>query len=54
MASHQLIDDYLARLAQRLPADAVDELADGITETWQHHLAAGRSPHGLIPLPHRP
>ncbi len=41
MASHQLIDAYLAALARRLPADTVDELADGLTETWQHHLDAG-------------
>lgn len=41
MAGHQLIDDHLTRLARRLPADTVDELADGLAETWQHHLAAG-------------
>jgi hypothetical protein len=41
VAGHQLIDDHLSRLARRLPADTVDELADGLTETWQHHLAAG-------------
>ena len=44
MASHQLIDAHLAVLARRLPADAVEELADGLTETWQHHLAAGLPP----------
>lgn len=44
MASHQLIDAYIAALARRLPAEAVDELADGLTETWQHHLAAGLPP----------
>ncbi|MFI5489095.1 permease prefix domain 1-containing protein [Micromonospora echinaurantiaca] len=44
MASHQLIDAHLNALARRLPPDAVDELADGLTETWQHHLAAGLSP----------
>jgi hypothetical protein len=43
MASHQLIDTYLAELRRRLPADAVDELADGLTETWHHHLATGLS-----------
>jgi hypothetical protein len=43
MASHQLIDTYLAALAQRLPADTVDELADGLIETWQHHLSRGLS-----------
>jgi hypothetical protein len=44
MAGHQLIDDYLAALARRLPADTVDELADGLTETWQHHRDAGLAP----------
>jgi hypothetical protein len=41
VASHQLIEDYLAGLARRLPTDTVDELSDGLAETWQHHLAAG-------------
>jgi hypothetical protein len=41
MASHQLIDAYLAELARRLPTDTVDELADGLTETWYHHLGTG-------------
>jgi hypothetical protein len=44
MASHQLIDEHIAFLAGRLPANAVDELADGLTETWQHHQAEGRTP----------
>jgi hypothetical protein len=44
VAGHQLIDDHLTRLAHRLPADTVDELADGLTETWQHHLARGLPP----------
>lgn len=44
MASHQLIDAHLGVLARRLPAGAVEELADGLTETWQHHLAAGLPP----------
>jgi hypothetical protein len=42
MASHQLIDAYLAALRHRLPAGTVDELADGLVETWHHYLAAGR------------
>jgi hypothetical protein len=41
MASHQLIDAYLAGLARQLPADTVDELADGLIETWHHHLGDG-------------
>jgi len=41
MAGHQLIDAYLAGLAGRLPADTVDELADGLLETWHHHLDNG-------------
>ncbi|GAA0939988.1 hypothetical protein GCM10009558_054310 [Virgisporangium aurantiacum] len=44
MAGHELIDDYLAELARRLPADAVDELADGLLETWHHRRAAGLPP----------
>lgn len=44
MARHQLIDDHLAQLADRLPGSAVDELADGLTETWHHHLTTGLSP----------
>jgi hypothetical protein len=44
MASHQLIDAHLAGLAHRLPPNVVDELADGLIETWQHHRTAGLSP----------
>jgi hypothetical protein len=44
MASHPLIDAYLASLAGRLPADTVDELADGLIESWQHHVLVGLSP----------
>jgi hypothetical protein len=44
MARHQLIDAYLADLARRLPADTVDELADGLVETWQRHLVTGATP----------
>lgn len=35
---HQLIDAYLDEMADRLPVDAVDELTDGLLETWNHHL----------------
>ena len=44
MAGHHVIDAYLATLARRLPADTVEELADGLTETWQRHLAGGLEP----------
>jgi hypothetical protein len=44
MASHVLIDAYVAGLAARLPAGTVDELADGLIETWQRHLANGLTP----------
>lgn len=44
MASHQLIDTYLSELAGRLPADAVDEIADGLHEAWRHHLDGGAAP----------
>lgn len=43
MPGHHLIDAHLARLRRRLPADLVDELADGLAETYQRHLGlAGR------------
>ena len=44
MAGHQLIDGYLAGLARRLPAAIVDELSDGLTETYEHHLVTGLAP----------
>jgi hypothetical protein len=44
MAGHALIDSYLAELARRLPGDAVDELSDGLTETYEHHRAQGLEP----------
>lgn len=45
MAGHeQLIDTYLAELARRLPPQVVDELADGLDQTLQHHLNRGLSP----------
>jgi hypothetical protein len=44
MASHQLIDAYVAELTSRLPANAVAELADGLLETWHHHLGQGLPP----------
>lgn len=44
MASHHLIDAYLDVLARRLPAAAVAELADGVEETYQHHLSRDIDP----------
>jgi hypothetical protein len=44
MAGHRVIEQYLARLGRDLPAGIVDELADGLNETWRHHLAAGLVP----------
>ncbi len=44
MASHALIEACLAELGRRLPADVVDELADGLTETYDRHLARGTDP----------
>lgn len=44
MAGHHLIDAYLAELARRLPTDVVDELADGLHETWRQHLEQGLAP----------
>lgn len=44
MADHELIHDYLNELGRLLPAAAVEELADGLAETFQHHLRRGLSP----------
>lgn len=44
MASHHLIDAYLATLARRLPTDAIDELADGLAESYRHHRSTGLPP----------
>jgi hypothetical protein len=44
VAGHRLIDAAITALARRLPADAVDELADGLTETYQRHVALGLPP----------
>jgi hypothetical protein len=41
MAGNHLIEGYLAGLARRLPADAVDELADGLTETYLRYRSDG-------------
>ena len=40
MASHDLIEAYLAELRRRLPADTVDELADGLIETYDGQRSA--------------
>ena len=44
MADHDLIQTHLATLARSLPANIVDELADGLTETWHRKVAAGLPP----------
>ncbi|MGC4940022.1 permease prefix domain 1-containing protein [Kribbella sp. DT2] len=44
MADHDLIHNYLDELGRLLPATAVEELADGLDETFQHHLRRGLSP----------
>ena len=44
MASHALIEAYVAELRRRLPAHVVDELADGLTETYERHLSYGTDP----------
>ena len=35
------VSDYLAGLRRRLPAGIAEEAADGLIETYEHHLAAG-------------
>lgn len=44
MIGNPLLDGYLAELSSRLPADVVAELADGLTDTYQHHLATAANP----------
>ena len=39
--SSALINDYVAGLHRRLPAAVADEAADGLIETYEHHLATG-------------
>jgi hypothetical protein len=41
---NQLIAAYLLQLARQLPADVVDELADGLEETYESYLAGGAAP----------
>lgn len=44
MAGHILIDTHLAVLADRLPPAVVDELADGLIETWRTLVDSGLDP----------
>ncbi len=41
MAGHPLIEAHLSALGRRLPPGVVDELADGLWETWRRHLDNG-------------
>jgi hypothetical protein len=36
-----LIGDYVASLHRKLPPGIADEAADGLIETYEHHLDAG-------------
>ncbi|MEO3862054.1 hypothetical protein [Acrocarpospora sp. B8E8] len=45
MAGHDLIESQLRVLARRLPAPIVEELADGLTETYQAQLERLGDPH---------
>lgn len=44
MAEPRLIHDYRASLARRLPDSIVDELIDGLEQTYLHHLGTGLTP----------
>lgn len=44
MASHLLIDRHLSELSRRLPASALDEVSDGLIETFEHRLRGGLAP----------
>ena len=41
---HPLLTHELALLARQLPTDVVDELADGLHQTYRHHLTRTRDP----------
>lgn len=43
MSGHRLIEGYLDRL-RVLPGEVVDELTDGLLETYDDHRARGRAP----------
>lgn len=44
MAGPRLIEQYHAALRARLPEHLAEELADGLTETYEAHLATGLQP----------
>lgn len=44
MSDPGLIRDYLAALAEQLPAPLVDELADGLDQTYRRYLRQGLGP----------
>jgi hypothetical protein len=44
MSRPRLIQDYLASLSAQLPAQIVEELADGLDETYQFYLRQGLAP----------
>jgi hypothetical protein len=44
VAGHHLIETYLTALARQLPAASVEELADGLTQTYQRHRSTGADP----------
>jgi hypothetical protein len=44
MSGPRLIQDYLASLSAQLPAQIVEELADGLGETYRFYLRQGLAP----------
>ena len=44
MSEPRLISSYLAVLAAELPASIVEELADGLAETYRSHLRQDLAP----------
>lgn len=44
MAEPRLIADYRSALSRRLPEPLVDEIADGLAETYQYYVATGVAP----------
>lgn len=45
MAEPHLIRDYLADLSAHLPAGIVEELRDGLEQTYRRHLDTGLDQH---------
>src|SRR6266496_402195 len=50
MPGPRLIDGYLAELSADLPGRIVEELADGLDETYRHYVSQGKDPDAAARL----